>query len=144
MADGDVSVGTVNRWPRVDNLVVAFDGGHLAGQTWRVRCFRMDGYERSGPFKWINQAGADWADAWWQGAGGRASVVERGVDQWGRLVGEVRADGPPLDYELAAIAEGYAFSQSATVDGDTYVLSSDPRLAGYGDGADLRVDRLRP
>lgn len=144
MADGDLSTTTDWRWIDADTLSVTITGGHSAGETWHVRDALIDAPELRGVTLLRGQGAWLRAIAWADAAGGELELLQVGVDQWERLVADVRYVGDASNWSVVAAAGGYGRLGTLSRDGGTGTVTWVERFPVVGIGGPLVVDLTRP
>lgn len=144
MAFGDISVGDVDEVIDGDGLRVTFTSGPRAGTSWRVRLLGADAYELRGLNRYLGQSALEVAQDWVSAFAGRVEVTEAGVDQFGRLVCEVRDQFNLSELDAEMVGSGLAVGTTVSGTPPVILVESDPRLNGVGFGGPLEVDTTIP
>jgi hypothetical protein len=144
MSEGDVSYGLYQWIQAANTLVVDFDQGPRDGERWSVRMRQVDAYQPTGPHKFEGQGALEQVQDYFYNKLPDVKVTELGVDQWGRLVGEIVRQDYPLNLGDQLLADGYGTSSLESRSGDTVTLHWDDRRYGRGQPYDLHVDTTRP
>jgi hypothetical protein len=144
MADLDTSVGTIVDLTSMDSMRVRFVSGPRAGSTWACRLWSRDGHEPRGPHRWQAQSDLAWLQGEGWGVGDSVTVTEMGMDQYGRLVGDVVHDATGQHLGAILATAGRGVPTTHVLVGTTHYISSSPRLAGFGEAETLVVDGTLP
>lgn len=144
MAQGDVSEGDVLEIMSGDTYRVQFTQGARAGSTWRVRDEDIDTAERVGRLGFEGQGAIKRVQELMAADNRRVEVTEEGLDQFGRIVAQVKGVPSGDNYSVTLKNEGYGPPGVETTSGTTLFISFDPRRPGEGFGGDLVIDTTQP
>lgn len=144
MADGDLSQFGPAININGDTVTAEITSGPGAGQVWRIRDVLIDLHEREGADRFLGQGDLLALRAWLDEWGPPYELLQLGVDQFGRLVGDIRAINDASNWSVVAANQGRGQIGTISRSGSTGRVSFPQRRPGTGFGGDLVVDLTRP
>lgn len=128
-----------------DTLTAVLITGPGSVATWRLRDGLIDLHEREGDAKFAGQGDLLAFRAWLEAAGTETfEMLQLGVDQFGRLVGDIRYHDDASNWSVVAAGQGRGQIGSISFDGSTATVTFPERRPGAGFGGPLIVDTTRP
>lgn len=126
-----------------DTWVMDVLSGAGAGR-WVVRDGNIDLPEYSGDELWLAQGDEARFREWFAALPAQPVLRQYGVDQYGRLVGDLRSDGDVENWSRTCRDEGRGSYLEEEPTGGIWVTSFQPRRPGAGFADQLIVDTTQP
>lgn len=142
MANGDITPVSVDLILQGDTWVITVQSGPGAGR-WVARDGNIDLDERSGTGLFLAQGDITRLREWLDQSAGLV-IEQYGVDQYGRLVGDLRYGTGVSNWSELCQVEGRGTYSSSLPSGDPWLTDWSPRRVGSGFGDQLTVTTSQP
>lgn len=144
MAYNAISEGEVV-WVKSGNTVVVdIDTGANAGERWVVRDDFLDAWQIRGDQKPLGQGAREALSGLVAANGGRVWILQDGLDQFGRLVGDLRDSENGTNWSVAMNNQGQGEIGNFDDQGAVVVISWPERRSGTQLRTPLTVDKSVP